>query len=421
LFLVLRQLRVDRVIAGATAVLALLFPFSDATWLWSNQSQISLSVVLWLGGLLFALHGLRLQRAVWHGVAVVLYVASILLNEITLVVILVSGVLYYGRASRRRALWSWGADIGEGALAVLLFTSRLVQVWGGSDVHEARGGSGAIDHARLIADQGLTVAARTVEPFGSPQRALVGTGVAVLVSVGLLVAERTSHPELRSDLSQWLLVAGAGVAVAVGGWVVLAPSDAYYSPPQAGIGNRINVLAGLGLALLTVALIRLGVSLALRSWPSAGVESSDRDDARGRSVRRRLPQPGGWGSCCRGARSPAGGRRAERPPGLDESYAARLNDHCTCFSLQVAPGVPVFAASWDLDGAVKLLWRDPSLTGWPAPAHGVSCTRKGVLVPVVAPNRPPGRYRRTFVVDLPSSHATRVDSPSACRAVTRRG
>ncbi len=421
LFAVLRQLRLDRVSAGAAAGLALLFPYSDATWLWATGAQMSLSVICWLLGLLLGLRGLRsgTRMWIWQTLACVLYAASILIYEDTLIVVVLSGALYVGRAPRRVVLGAWAASVGAAALAFLLFTSRWVQLAGGSDTHGELGIHDTLKHARAIANQGLSLAATSLVPFGAPGRWAVAIGVILLAAVAGLVAWRTADIPLRRELIQWLAAGVAGVIVAIGGWAMLARADPYYSPLQAGIGNRINVVAGIGLAVLSVGIIRLGTTLALSSLPrdrrvvSAALTVAVATGIGGSYLHRIGSDRGDWWRARRLQGAVLADLRAVGRPPQGTTVIARG------FPLFSAPGVPVFAASWDLDGALKLLWQDPTVRGLPAPPAGISCDSTGVNIAGVTTEPVP--YGHTLVVDVGSRRVSRVGTILQCRRLTPAG
>jgi hypothetical protein len=92
------------------------------------------------------------------------------------------------------------------------------------------------------------------------------------------------------------------------------------------------------------------------------------------------------------------------------------------FDLFAAPGVPVFAATWDLNGAVKLLWNDKTLQGWPAPPGALRCTAAGTTLEGIGAIRAPAPYGRAYIVDVrrPGA-ATRVDSRRTCATLARSG
>jgi hypothetical protein len=93
------------------------------------------------------------------------------------------------------------------------------------------------------------------------------------------------------------------------------------------------------------------------------------------------------------------------------------------FSPWQAPGVPVFAASWDLNGAVKLLWNNPSLIGEPIDGQGptggrlIQCLSDGVAISGLGANVAVGSpsfvaYGHVIVANVSSG---RVDHPISAR------
>ena len=234
-------------------------------------------------------------------------------------------------------------------------------------------------------------------------------------------AWRTPDARLRCELLAWLYAAAGGLVVVLAGWAVLAPADPYYSPGVLGVGNRINVVAGLGLVLLAVALVRMAATLAFSALPadrrraSAVVTVLVAAAIGGAYLDRLGADRGDWWRARRAEGFVLGqlGVSIARPP-AGSTVIARG------FPFYQAPGVPVFAASWDLDGAVKLLWKDPSLVAWPSPPGGLLCGAGGVAVAEVAANRP-ARYGRTFLVDLARGTAVPIDSQRRCRGLARAG
>jgi hypothetical protein len=88
----------------------------------------------------------------------------------------------------------------------------------------------------------------------------------------------------------------------------------------------------------------------------------------------------------------------------------------------VALGIPVFAAPWDLNGAVKLVWNDASLSAYPVNTGDVlTCGRFAVQPP--GPGYSPaqaGPYGQVFFVDPQNRTVVRVDSRAECRAALKR-
>jgi len=105
LYAVLRALRMPGLHAFAVAALVLLFPFSDSTRLWAMAGYNQIAVVLWLLGVLIALHGLSIggrRGALLHVGALVLYALGILVYEVVAGAVLVTVVAY--------SLYVWEPD-----------------------------------------------------------------------------------------------------------------------------------------------------------------------------------------------------------------------------------------------------------------------------------------------------------------------
>jgi hypothetical protein len=93
------------------------------------------------------------------------------------------------------------------------------------------------------------------------------------------------------------------------------------------------------------------------------------------------------------------------------------------FPTFTAPGVPVFAWIWDLPGAMKVTFRDPSIAGFPIlPGTTWQCNKKG-LFPVSPYGTGPGEgaaYGAAFFVDVTAGVKERIDSKAECQSAQRR-
>jgi hypothetical protein len=89
----------------------------------------------------------------------------------------------------------------------------------------------------------------------------------------------------------------------------------------------------------------------------------------------------------------------------------------------VAPGVVVFAFTWDLNGAVKLAFDDPSLIAYPI-VEGVTMEcgpdSVGPVGPGWSPELQGARYGRAVFVDVPTARGERIDSAAECRRAVQR-
>jgi hypothetical protein len=372
LYLALSSLGFERIHAFLISALVLVFPFSDATRLWSTAATAHLVVALYLFGLVLALRGLdattRRSSILYTAGSVTLYVIAVSTYEVVATVALCSVFLYayhaglaheQRRESLKRALRRFVVDV----VAIGAVLAWTVSQNGITQVHSTGRG---LTHAELIFDQGLSLLAQTAQPFGNPTRTSVLLPIGAVVLLGVLAwALRGPFASSRRELGHWLVIAIGGVAYAFIAWAVFIPADPYYSPLTLGLGNRVNVVAAIGLvtavyavvmvagtlvfaavrqrrmlatALAAIAALALGVGFTRRdSTDVTAWNLAARDQAFIlRTLRQRLPTP-----------------------------AAGSTILTFGFTAWTAPGVPVFAASWDLNGAAELLYRNSSLNAYP--------------------------------------------------------
>jgi hypothetical protein len=88
------------------------------------------------------------------------------------------------------------------------------------------------------------------------------------------------------------------------------------------------------------------------------------------------------------------------------------------FPLFEEPGVPVFAASWDLNGAVQLLWHDDSLHAWPESKGTLECGASGIGVTRISAGLL-ARYGHTVLVNVAGGATAAIDSPAECRELAQ--
>ena len=407
LYAVLRVLGMRPLHAGPIALLVLLFPLADSVRLWSSGSAANLAICLYLAGLLLALEALPRRGPLalaMHAGSVLLYAASLMSYEFTLVPVLLSVLLYWRRAPGRPALWRWGADVLAMAAVLGLATAQTTL--------EREPLSALPERAVEVSAGALSVISWSVFPLGdtadvSPARVIGGLIVIVVLGAALLRVWRGRGAELRP----WLLLAAAGTLVAAAGYVVLIAA-AGYNPAHRGIANRVNVFAALGIAMLVYALVMLAalqlgerlrrpaapIAIALTALLVAGYavrlqsdQSSWRDAADEQQrvlddLARTPPPPAG------------GGLAAFRVPAF------------------AAPGVPVFHQSWDMTGAARLLWDDDALQAYPVNnGRSVACAAGGVAV-TGEEDDAELPYGRTRFVDVASGRSTPIGSRAACRA-----
>lgn len=414
---VLRLLAVERLHAGVMAALVTLFPFADATRLWSTASVTALAIALWLAGLGVAVLAFRAEgrrATLLHGGSLALYLLSLWTYEITAAAVGVSGLLYFTQVPWRRALRRWAVD-GAALVASLLILTTSTQ-------NEALGVADLDNHARLIAREGAQIIALALVPFGTPARWLICGLIAAVgaLAAGVWLTLGRADP-LRRPLLRWLGVGVAGVVVAAAGWVVFVPAHWYYTPTPLGLANRVNVLATLGLVMLayaTLMVLGLLVSRALprlgRAWlvvPLAGAIAIGAGYAD-----RLLDDERTWN------------RASDAENRVLDALSAALpapRPHSTVLTFGApgwqGPGVPIFASSWDLNGAVKMLWDDWRIDGFPVvQGTSVSCGSKGIVLVGGGYPPQPRPYGSVYLVDVVARRVARPRSLAQCNAAVPR-
>lgn len=412
LYLLQRTLGAGAAPAAAIAALALLFPWSDSTRLWATGAINNVALILCLLALVASLHGQAssgLRRSRLRATAVALYVLSVLTYEIVALAALLTVLVHAHRSGWRAALrWCRVEALGIVAAATLvaLTTTRATL----SPAEQ-------LDHARTIADQALTLLARAAVPFGAPPRAAV---VALMLAVAAAalgaLALRPGSP-LAGELRRWLAASGASVIAIAAGYAVLVPGKLGYEPLSPGTGNRVNLLAGLGIVTLIFSLLMLAATLGLAR--SAARRRAATALALALSVvvavgyaQRLDADKSQWDAAAATQRHVLAmiGRKLPDPPRGATIYTFA---HPTF----AARGVPAFAVAWDLNGAVKMVADDPSVRGYPlAPAVALDCEPTSLQPVGQASSRTQAAaYGHAYLLDVSGETLSRIASRDGCR------
>ena len=260
LLVLLRRLRLAAAPATMAALLLLLLPDADSTRLWATGLSMELSSgLLPLAGLLVALRGL--EQGGWrggalHGGALALYAIGVNGYELGAPAIMLFGLLYMWRRPGSAALWRWAADLIVVLGLLIRHASRL---------RHTPSLAGVPEHLQIIATHGLEVMARALLPVrGIPAAAILlpALGFVVAAAVGAFCPRLAIHTRL--ELRKALVLLAGGMAVTVAGWVMIIPAALGYDPGSSGVGNRINAVAAIGLAVAVIALAGL-VAIVIRA------------------------------------------------------------------------------------------------------------------------------------------------------------
>lgn len=417
IYAILRTLGVPWVHAGLLGALTLIYPWFDSTRLWESANPAPLSIAIALAGFCLALVGLARRSWRWHVGAALLYLISVLTYEVTLPLILVAGVVYTARAGWVEARWRWAADIVAalaGGLWVGTHTTRTVS-----------GLSADFSHLGEIVEAGSTIVARSFLPVGQDTHRtamLLLAAAALAAGVAVYLRHRRSGGgEEGWGLHGWLLLAAAGLVVTVLGWTIYIPADPYYTPTIFGVGNRVNALAGYGLVILAYALIGIACSVLAEFLPAARryvayavpVLAVVLGAAYVHVLDRHI---GVWEDAYSIQRAAIAKLKATYPKLPPESTVFTSG-----FPAYLSPGVPIFAASWDENGMIKLEYDDGSLSAFPmTEGMTVVCGPDGIslqgpgAVPVVSP------YGKARLLNLGDGEHVTPRNRRQCLAVAGR-
>ena len=411
-YVFLRTLGMEPVHAGALAVLALLFPWSDSTRLWATAGINNAAVCFYLLGATLALRGLQTTgRRSWllHGGAVVLYVLSILTYEVAAIAVLLGIALYAFKAPWRMAVSRWLVDV-----AVVLPTL----VWARHETREVRGVASwkqRLDDVPEFVDESFSLFIDALEPFGFPLWA-VFAGLIVFGAVRLGRGWREDR-----ELRRWLLTAAAALAAIAVAYVPMLGSSLF--PLKLGLENRANIFVALAFVTLIYSVSFVAGTLLL-----AGLRRS----------RELIPAFALAASLLIGAgfldrlnedkqdwREAA--REQDRVLAAIEDALGTPKPGSTIYTFghvgQVEPGIPVFSEAWDLLGAVQSKWDDPSLAGYPivgdtrfacGPSSMFPDRRNGGYVNSYYGQEHGDRYGQAYLVDVASGRTARPMSKSEC-------
>jgi hypothetical protein len=236
----------------SAAALLLVFPSSDSTRFWVTGSQINLFMGMYL---VAAVIGIRARRrfgpdptakAVLVQVLVAaIYLAAVAGYEIVAVAVLLSFLLYRWAGGRGGSLWRWLID----AIPTLLFLVFYTRKYNGG----AAGASQLLTtNVRLMAEGIFHVIGYSFVPLRSfspwPVFALIVAVIGLTVALRWLLA---ATPR-RAAVSRWwgpLLLAVVAIGV---GYAMIYPAADRYPLYAAGVQNRTNCFAALGICLLVV-------------------------------------------------------------------------------------------------------------------------------------------------------------------------
>jgi hypothetical protein len=250
LYAIASRARLARVWAILLALALVLFPASDSARLWDVASLAGYDMALALGAILLTLIALGREgrsALVLHLLGGALALVAMATYEIAVPLILLGGATYYLAYRDRNALRRWGADIG---LVLLFVAYRLIlaplSATSGFLVH--RGASQTLSRVWTLLN-GAWVSWKDVYAPG-----LLGTIVlAILAATVIALLARSAR--YRTASRRWLILFVLGLALSAAGALVYLTANDLYVPVVESVFNRLNVPGSFGYAAMAVAIL----------------------------------------------------------------------------------------------------------------------------------------------------------------------
>jgi hypothetical protein len=429
LYLVLNRLGTPRFLAVGVPIVFAAAPHYSTDRFWLSSYAAPTSVALALAGVYALLRacstdGRRLAGWLAGGGAAI--VLSVLFYEVAVPLLIVFVIVLWYRA-RFRVGNSLIAAISASLslFSVLVYKAIASTTLIGTSSYQVGYESGFAHHLGYLFSGSVKVNFGTYG-LGLPyvvwwifaHRPTWGA-VAASLLVGLLVFTYLgrSASELELPVPRlggrriWLLLVVAGVAlIAIGYATFLVTGEIYFT--SAGIDNRVNIVAAIGVALLAVGLVLLAVqSLSARRQGVVFAVGVAVLAATGTLITNTLADY--W--------TAASSRQDEVVTRLTEALPARLSNTTVVLDgvcPEIGPGV-VFAAPYDLGETLSVRYHDPTIQG-PVATAVVAAEPSGLAIstvlfgktqtPHVYPYRP-----RLLVYDWSRGSTTLLRDASAAR------
>jgi hypothetical protein len=418
-YALLRELRVERLPAFAVALLALAFPPADTVRVWATPSLSQLALAAWSVGAILAIRAFaaagRRRRALVAG-SLACYALGLSITETVVpFVVLVSPLLYLAVAPLGTAARRWALDLGLAAVAavlVVIFTSSAPE-------REVRGLAEWWDQGKRFADQSVTLFSHALAPSLHGVRWGVLAGALAIVAAAGVLAWTKRSPAAR-QARRWLAIAGIALVGIVAGYAVYLPADPYYFPLQEGLAGRVNIGVAVPFALLLVALVVLA-ALVLFNWvadarrvalTAAAAYAVVLLAAFGQDLRTDLHV---WERSAKEQYSTLAAIEAAAPRPPRGAVIFNFGQAGV-----VTPGLPIFYATWELEGGLRATYDRSDLTGVPIVAgRGVYCRENEVVGSMVDTQEVLQRapYGKAVFVDVAGGRADVVRSREQCNRI----
>jgi hypothetical protein len=370
-FALLRRLRVPWPPALLAASLLVVFPGSDTVRFWPTANNLQWALCLLLAGVLLGIEALRRRSLPLHVASLLVLFLTLNTYDGMLPLVAISGGLYWLAIREPRALRRGLVDL---VMAVVFLGYRLTL--GTPPDEEGQVVSRTLGELLSRELDILEGAWRTWRELFLPAGSLGITLLVATVAVaaGAWFARPVSRPVLRAA-SLAALVGIGWAAIAVSAYLTTA--DLYIPQPD-GLFNRTNLGASLGYVAIFVALLvaLYGVARALtgRTWAAAALPAVAVGALVVHQVDRTAEHRDAWVAAAQSQQIALNGFR---------EAAKRVPPDARVMSfghpIWEKDFIPVFAARWDLRGALDYETRIDSPDALPF-FPGTECSPTGVTL-----------------------------------------
>lgn len=262
-YAILRRCRIPWVWAALISALLIVFPASDSTRLWPTGAIGLYVMVLELAGVRLVLSALgrpsRPRRFTLHAAGTLLFLMAMLSYEIAVPLVALNGIVYWAAFRNRAALWRGAVDLAlAGGFVLYRLALAPPDPNAGFTVH--RTVHGDLTRARTLVESAWGTWHATFMPG---MLGVIGI-IAVLAGASVLSLREV---EMRRRCWPWFgLLAGSLAVAGVSTFAFLTANDLYF-PQVSSVFNRVTLPASIAYVCLFVALLGLGYEIVRRFVP----------------------------------------------------------------------------------------------------------------------------------------------------------
>jgi hypothetical protein len=415
LYVALRALHLGQVAALMASVFLLSFPAADSLRLWDSANlTLALAALLAMLGIAAGSrwvenHG---RARLWLAASLLLWAGAIFCYFSVVVLMLLPVALIPLAFDRRRALLSFAMNllVGVVCLAIILPSSLTAQYQANWTLSAYPGRALAL----WIAGFQFLV----VGPFGRFTLGALALGLiaACLAAFSHIILGRIGPPSrrLRTHVGRELTTAALLVIGTLAAWTPLIPANSYYTPSTLGVGNRVNGFAQIFLLTAVAVVVTTVAELAGRLLRQPVVATATAAGLALVLLASSLPQTLAHAQGYSQAASIRTGILtlvAKLVPAPSGGTTVLIGDYN---AYDTADWIPVFASTYDFNGALQILYEDPTLFGYPV-LPGFSCTPTGLGG---LPNaRSTVSYDRLIVIDVGRRRSVDLANRATCKAL----